>query len=149
MEPESRDIYDRAIANNLTNGYDMAVAFKARRDTAEASRLVFLSSIAGVRGSPFYAAYGAAKGGLLGLMHSLAVEWAPDILVNCVAPGVIETRMTVDLLARRGNQRRSEIPMARFGQADEVAALIAFLCAPGAGYITGQTMHADGGVVRT
>ena len=73
LEADEHGVWDRAIAHNLTNGYDMAVAFKTRRDEAEGGRLVFISSIAGVRGSPHHAAYSAAKGGLLGLMRALAV----------------------------------------------------------------------------
>jgi 3-oxoacyl-[acyl-carrier protein] reductase len=148
LDPDEHDVWDRAIAANLTNAYDMAVAFRSRADTRGPARLVFASSVAFRRGSAGYAAYGAAKGGIVGLTRSLSRRFAPDILVNAVAPGVILTRMTDGIIAQRGEAYQREIPLQRFGEPSEVASVIRFLCSSDASYITGQTITIDGGLTN-
>ena len=148
LDPDDHAVWNRAIAANLTNAYDMAVAFRSRADTRGPSRLVFASSVAFRRGSPGYAAYGAAKGGIVGLTRSLSRKFAPDILVNAVAPGVIMTRMAEPIIAERGEAYQREIPLRRFGQPSEVASVIRFLCSSDASYITGQTITIDGGLTN-
>jgi len=148
LDPEDHSVWDRAIAANLTNAYDMAVAFRRYVDTRGPARLVFASSVAFRRGSPGYAAYGAAKGGIVGLTRSLARRFAPDVLVNAVAPGVIVTRMSEQIIAERGDAYRQDIPLQRFGEPGEVASVIRFLCSRDASYITGQTITVDGGLTN-
>lgn len=148
LDPDDHGVWNRAIAANLTNAYDMAVAFRSTADTRGPARLVFASSVAFRRGSPGHVAYGAAKGGIVGLTRSLSRKFAPDILVNAVAPGVILTRMTDSIIAERGEAYQREIPLQRFGQASEVASVIRFLCSADASYITGQTITVDGGLTN-
>jgi 3-oxoacyl-[acyl-carrier protein] reductase len=148
LDPDDHSVWDRAIAANLTNAYDMAVAFRPCADTREPARVVFASSVAFRRGSAGYAAYGAAKGGIVGLTRSLARRFAPDVLVNAVAPGLIVTRMSEHVIAERGEAFRADIPLQRFGQPAEVASVIRFLCSPDASYITGQTITVDGGITN-
>ena len=148
LDPEDHGVWDRAIATNLTNAYDMAVVFRRYADTRGPARLVFTSSVAFRRGSAGYAAYGAAKGGIVGLTRSLARRFAPDVLVNAVAPGVILTRMTDHIIAERGDAYRRDIPLQRFGEPAEVASVIRFLCSRDASYITGQTITVDGGLTN-
>lgn len=148
LDPDDHGVWDRAIAANLTNAYDMAVAFRPCADPRGPARLVFASSVAFRRGSAGYVAYGAAKGGIVGLTRSLARRFAPDILVNAVAPGVILTRMTDDIIAERGEAYQREVPLQRFGQPSEVASVIRFLCSNDASYVTGQTITVDGGLTN-
>jgi 3-oxoacyl-[acyl-carrier protein] reductase len=148
LDPDEHGVWDRAIAANLTNAYDMAVAFRPCADTRGPARLVFASSVAFRRGSAGYAAYGAAKGGIVGLTRSLSRRFAPDILVNAVAPGVIMTRMAEPIIAERGETYQREIPLQRYGQPSEVASVIRFLCSSDASYITGQTITIDGGLTN-
>jgi 3-oxoacyl-[acyl-carrier protein] reductase len=148
LDPDDHGVWDRAIAANLTNAYDMAVDFRPYADTRGPARLVFASSVAFRRGSPGYVAYGAAKGGIVGLTRSLSRRFAPDVLVNAVAPGVIMTRMAEPIIAERGEAYQREIPLQRFGKPSEVASVIRFLCSADASYITGQTITVDGGLTN-
>ncbi len=145
---DEHGVWDRAIAANLTNAYDMAVAFRTRADPREPSRMVFASSVAYRRGSADRAAYAAAKGGIVGLTRALSRKYAPDILVNAVAPGLIVTRMSEPIVAERGDAYQQEIPLRRFGQPSEVASVIRFLCSKDSSYITGQTITIDGGITN-
>jgi NAD(P)-dependent dehydrogenase (short-subunit alcohol dehydrogenase family) len=152
MDPDDRAVWDRAIGINLTSAYDMAVAFSTRfarsGSDRETARVVLTSSVAYRRGSAGYPPYAAAKAGIVGLTRSLSRRLAPDVLVNAIAPGVIDTRMAEPTIAERGDAYRQEIPLKRFGQPAEVASVIRFLCSPDASYITGQTITIDGGITN-
>ena len=152
LDPDDHTVWDRAIGVNLTSAYDLAVAFSTRyaqaTDPRDAARIVFASSVAYRRGSAGYAPYAAAKAGLVGLTRSLARRLAPGVLVNAIAPGVIETRMAVETIAERGDAYRRQIPLGRWGRPEEVASVIRFLCSRDASYITGQTITIDGGITN-
>jgi len=148
LHPDDHGVWNRAIAANLTNAYDMAVAFSTRFDRREPAHLVLTSSIAYRRGSADRVPYAAAKAGIVGLTRALSRKLAPDVLVNAIAPGVIETKMTDPIIAERGEAYRQEIPLKRFGKPSEVASVIRFLCSPDASYITGQTITIDGGITN-
>lgn len=141
-------VWDRAIAANLTNAYDMAVAFAPCADPDGPARIVLTSSVAYRRGSIGYPPYAAAKAGIVGLTRSLSRRLAPDILVNAVAPGLIETRMAEPTIAARGEAYKQEIPLRRYGRPEEIASVIRFLCSPDASYLTGQTITVDGGITN-
>lgn len=143
-----RAVWQRAIAGNLTNAYDACIAFRALRDPHATGAIVLASSRAFQRGAVGRAAYSAAKGGIVGLVRTFSREFAPDIRINCVAPGLIHTPMVDTLVAQAGPQRLAEIPLGRFGEPMDVAAPVLFLCSPAAGYITGQTLTVDGGVLN-
>ncbi len=145
---DEHGVWDRAIAANLTSAYDMALAFHPFADTREAARIVFASSVAYRRGSADRAAYATAKAGIVGLTRSLSRKWAPGVLVNAIAPGLIVTRMSESIVAERGDAYRNEIPLRRFGQPSEVASVIRFLCSKDASYVTGQTITIDGGITN-
>lgn len=156
MEADDHAVWDRAIGVNLTSAYDMAVAFSTRfaqggtngGSERDAARIVLTSSVAYRRGSAGYPPYAAAKAGIVGLTRSLSRRFAPGILVNAVAPGLIDTRMAEPTIAERGEDYRREIPLQRFGQPAEVASVIRFLCSEDASYITGQTITIDGGITN-
>jgi 3-oxoacyl-[acyl-carrier protein] reductase len=148
MDADDHSVWDRAIGVNLTSAYDMAVAFSTRADRRTPAHIVLTSSVAYRRGSAGYPPYAAAKAGIVGLTRSLSRRLAPDILVNAIAPGLIETRMAEPTIAERGDAYRNEIPLKRFGHPSEVATVIRFLCSPDASYITGQTITIDGGITN-
>lgn len=148
LDPNDHAVWDRAIAANLTNAYDTAVAFAKRAETSEPARIVLTSSVAFRRGSGDYPAYGAAKGGIVGLTRSLARRFAPGILVNAVAPGLIETKMAAPIIAARGDQASAAIPLGRIGRPEDVAGVIRFLCGRDSAYVTGQTITVDGGMTN-
>lgn len=148
LDRADRSVWERAIASNLTNAYEMALAFHAVRDTRTPSRMVFSTSRAFQRGTPGRAAYAAAKGGIVGLVRAFSRDFAPHVLVNGVSPGLIQTRMTEGLIASHGDQRLAEIPLQRFGTPEDVANVVVFLCSEASSYVTGQMITVDGGVIN-
>ena len=149
FDPSDHGVWNRAIAANLTNAYDLAVAFATRFDRRDGpARIVFTSSVAYRRGAAGYPPYAAAKAGIVGLTRSLARRLAPDVLVNAVAPGLIDTRMAAETIAERGEAYRNEIPVKRYGHPAEVATVIRFLCSRDSSYVNGQTITVDGGITN-
>jgi 3-oxoacyl-[acyl-carrier protein] reductase len=146
LDPADHDPWDRAIAANLTNAYDLCVAYQSRRDKEAVGRIVMASSLAFRRGAAGRAAYCAAKAGIVGLVRGLSKDFAPHTLVNAVAPGFIRTSMTEELAQTRGEAYMAQIPLGRFGTPEDVAGLVSFLCGPDSAYITGQTYNVDGGM---
>jgi 3-oxoacyl-[acyl-carrier protein] reductase len=111
-------------------------------------RVVIVSSTAGQRGEPFHADYAATKGALISLTKSLAVECAPTIVVNCVAPGWVETEMSSPALTPDGREQiQRSIPLERIASAEDIAGPILFLCSPLARHITGAVLNVNGGSV--
>jgi 3-oxoacyl-[acyl-carrier protein] reductase len=110
-------------------------------------RIIGITSVVGVIGNPGQANYAAAKAGMIGLSKALAAEVATrGITVNCVAPGFIASAMTDVLTPEQKDRIAKAIPMARLGTPDEVASSVVFLASDQAGYITGQTIHVNGGM---
>lgn len=110
------------------------------------SSIVNLTSLAAFRGAFTNAHYGATKGALVSLTRALARELAPKTRVNAVAPGIIETPMTQNLLATRGDASIAQTPLGRFGKPSEIASVIAFLCSDAASFVTGETIQVNGGI---
>lgn len=110
------------------------------------SAIVNLTSLAGHRGAFTNAHYAASKGALTSLTRSLARELGPRTRVNAVAPGIIETPMTRELLQTRADSSIAQTPLARLGHPAEVARVVAFLCSDAASFITGETVHVNGGI---
>lgn len=114
-------------------------------------RIVLVASTAGQRGEAFHADYAATKGAVIALTKSLAVELAPDITVNCVAPGWVDTEMAQQPYARDGGRGRQEIergiPLGRVATAEDIAGPIVFLCSDLARHVTGEILNVNGGSV--
>lgn len=121
----------------------------ALRMMGRGGRVVLVSSTAGQRGEAYHGDYAAAKGALIALTKSLAVECAPDILVNCVAPGWVDTEMSAPTLAlpEAREQIRRTIPLGRIPPAEEIAGPILFLCSDLARHVTGEVLNVNGGSV--
>jgi len=118
----------------------------AQRHLRHDGSIVLLTSLAAQRGSYAHAAYAASKGAVQSFTRSLALELAPQIRVNAVAPGIIATSMTHDLIGQKGAQLLESTPLRRFGTAEEIAGTIAFLCSPLAAFVTGEVMQVNGGI---
>ena len=144
MKPED---WDAVIATNLTAVFRLCKACLRRMMKERRGRIINLTSIVGVTGNPGQVNYAAAKAGLLGFTKSLARELASrNITVNAVAPGFIDTDMTRALNDEQRAALTQQIPMARLGTPADIAAAVLFLASPQAAYITGETLHVNGGM---
>jgi len=135
------------ISTNLTSVYRMSKACLRAMTKVRKGRIISISSVVGAAGNAGQTNYAAAKAGLIGFSKSLAREvGVRGITVNTVAPGFIDTDMTRALPDEQREVLLSDIPLNRLGQPEEIAAAVAFLASPGAAYITGETLHVNGGM---
>lgn len=135
------------IATNLSSIYRLCKACARGMTKARWGRIVNISSVVGSMGNAGQSNYAATKAGVEGFSRALARELGSrNITVNCVAPGFIDTDMTKDLSEESREEMFSRIPLARLGQPDEVAAVVKFLVEESGGYITGETVHVNGGM---
>lgn len=139
--------WDEIINTNLTSVYRLSKAVMRPMMKARKGRIITISSVVGVAGNAGQCNYAAAKAGIFGFTKSLAREVASrGVTVNAVAPGFIDTDMTRGLPEQQKQDLLQQIPLNRLGRAEEVAAVVAFLASPGAAYITGETLHVNGGM---
>ena len=139
--------WQKVIDVNLTAGFRLARGAMRGMMKKRWGRIVGITSVVGVTGNPGQANYAAAKAGMIGMSKSLAQEVASRaITVNCVAPGFIETQMTGALNEDQKARIMTAIPAGRLGQSDEIAAAVVYLASPEAAYVTGQTIHVNGGM---
>lgn len=139
--------FNKMISVNLTGTFLCSQAVLPSMIHYKSGQIVNISSIWGITGAPCEVHYSAAKAGVIGLTKALAKEVAPSgIQVNCIAPGLIETRMNNNIPADELSKFVDEIPLGRMGDPSEVAELIYFLCSESSDYITGQVISQDGGI---
>jgi len=144
MKPED---WDRVLATNLTAVFRLSKSVLRRMMKERRGRIVNVTSVVAFTGNPGQVNYAAAKAGVLGFTKSLAREVASrGITVNAVAPGFIDTDMTRSLSEEQRAALTGQIPMERLGTPQDVAAAVAFLVSPAAAYITGETLHVNGGL---
>ena len=142
--------WDEVIAVNLTSTFMLmrAAARAMMRAKTGYGRIINISSVSGIIGNPGQGNYAAAKAGMIGMSKSLARELASrGITVNCIAPGFISTPMTEALNEKQTASIKEAIPAQKFGTPDDVAAATVYLASLEAAYVTGQTLHVNGGMV--
>ena len=140
--------WDAVIGTNLTSVFRMSQAVLRPMMKARTGRIISISSVVSHMGNAGQTNYAAAKAGMTGFTKSLAAEvGSRGITVNCVAPGFIDTDMTAELSEEITNKMLARIPAGRLGNVKEIAATVAFLASPSAAYITGETIHVNGGML--
>ena len=141
------DEWDEVIRINLEASFRLMRASARPMMKARSGRIISITSVDGHTGNPGQMNYTAAKGGLTAMSKSLAQELASrGITVNCVAPGFIRTAMTDALDDKQKDTILSKIPMGAMGSGDDIGAAVAYLASDEAGYMTGQTLHINGGM---
>ncbi len=141
------DEWDQVLEVNLTSGFRLARAAIKGMMKRRTGRIVGITSVVGVTGNPGQGNYAAAKAGMIGMSKSLAQEVASrNITVNCVAPGFIATPMTDALNDKQKEGILGAVPAGRLGTPEEIAAAVVFLASDEAAYLTGQTLHVNGGM---
>lgn len=139
--------WDQVIRINLEAAFRLMRAASRPMMKARFGRIVAITSVVGATGNPGQANYAAAKGGLTAMSKALAQELASrGITVNCVAPGFIRTAMTEQLADAQKEALNARIPIGRMGEGEDIGAAVAFLASKEAGYVTGQTLHVNGGM---
>ncbi len=140
--------WDDVISTNLTSVFRMSQAVLRPMMKARTGRIISISSVVGHMGNAGQTNYAAAKAGMTGFTKSLAAEvGSRGITVNCVAPGFIDTDMTAELSEEVTTKMLARIPVGRLGNVKEIAATVAFLASSNAAYITGETIHVNGGML--
>jgi len=139
--------WDQVLQVNLSAGFRLARASLRGMMKRRWGRIIAITSVVGQTGNPGQANYAASKAGMTGLSKALAQEVASrGITVNCVAPGFIETPMTEGLPEAQQEKLLAAIPVGRLGRPEDVAVCTVFLASDEAGYVTGQTLHVNGGM---
>jgi 3-oxoacyl-[acyl-carrier protein] reductase len=139
--------WDDVLTTNLKSVFRLSRAVLRAMMKARTGRIISISSVVGSMGNPGQANYAASKAGMVGFTKSLAQEiGSRNITVNCVAPGFIDTDMTHALGEEQRAKLVEHVPLKRLGQSADIAAAVAFLAGPGAAYITGVTLHVNGGM---
>jgi 3-oxoacyl-[acyl-carrier protein] reductase len=139
--------WDQVIAVNLTAAFRLSRGVLRGMMKKRWGRIISITSVVGATGNPGQGNYAAAKAGLVGMSKALAAEVASrNITVNCVAPGFVVTPMTDALTEDQKTALFARIPVGRFGQPGDIGAAVAYLASEEAGYVTGQTIHANGGM---